>query len=112
MDGTMTLHTCPQCHCRFTGDEEKDAQLAARVAAWIEQCEERGWRIKQGRVSESVAAELLGMQKRTLAGWRINDPDRVPPYERTPVANSQYSYDLAELAAWKAGQQSGESWKV
>lgn len=108
----MTIHTCPQCRCRFTDDAELDAQLAARVAAWTAQCQERGWPVKQGRVSESVAAELLGMPKRTLAGWRISQPDRAPRHERIPVASSQYSYDLEELAAWKAMQQVGDSWKV
>lgn len=110
----MTICTCPRCGNRHQcqGDNELDTQLAARVSAWTAKCEERGWPIVDGRVSESVAAELLVMPKRTLAGWRLKQLDRTPPHEHIPVVGSQYSYDLEELAAWKAGQQSGESWKV
>ena|SRR6185312_1984926 len=106
----MTIHICPDCRRQFTDDDELDQQLAARVAAWKLYCEERGHQVRGGRVSEFVAAELLGMRQRTLGGKRKSGTG--PQFTRISVNGSMYSYDLSELAAWEAMQQSGESWKV
>lgn len=104
----MTLHKCPQCRCRFTDDDELDAQLSARVAAWEAECETRGWIVRSGRVSESVAAHLLGMRKRALANRRIHGAG--PRATHMAVDHSQWSYELTELAAWYFAQHDGESW--
>lgn len=106
----MTLHTCPQCRCRFHDDDDLDRQLAAQVARWKVYCDEHGHPILDGRVSEVVAAELLQMRQRTLAGRRKSDNG--PLVALMPVNGTQYSYDLLELAAWKFAQVSGDSWKT
>lgn len=106
----MTIHTCPQCRCRFTEDEELDAQLTARMAAWEAECAARGWPVLGNRVSEYVAAKLLGMSKRTLASRRLQGDG--PRATHLPVNGSQWSYELTELAAWYVARQKGESWTV
>lgn len=106
----MPVHMCPQCRCRFTEDEELDAQLASRITAWRDQCATQRWAVRAGRVSESVAADLLGMRPRLLANRRKSGSG--PRVAVIPIDGSRYSYDLFELAAWEAMQQSGESWKV
>lgn len=104
----MPVHNCPCCRC--LPDDDLDQQLAARVAAWKMYCEEHGHPIRGGRVAEIVAAELLGLKPKTLAGKRKSGNG--PRVAHIPVNGSQYSYDLEELAAWESAQQSGESWKV
>lgn len=106
----MPIHTCPRCQCQFDEDKERDAQLAARVAAWEVECTARGWPVHGGRVSEHVAAKLLGMTKRTLAARRLQGDG--PRATHLPVNGSQWSYELTELAAWYVARQEGESWVV
>lgn len=106
----MKHHTCPACRCRFTDDEELDAQLVVRVAVWETECAARGWPMRGGRVSEHVAAKLLGMSKRALANRRLRGDG--PRATHLPVNGSQWSYELAELAAWYVARQEGQSWKV
>jgi hypothetical protein len=109
----MPLHICPGCGHKFRdGDEDadRDQEIAAHVAAWTAQCEERGWLIRGGRISEKHAAELVGMPKRTLEGKRKQG--KGPRYAVASVDGSTYSYDLTELAAWDVMRQVGESWKV
>ena len=106
----MTLHTCPQCRCRFHDDDDLDRQLAAQIARWKVYCDEHGHPIRGGRVAEIVAAELLGIQPTTVAGRRKSGNG--PRFAHIPLNGSRYSYDLEELAAWEAAQKSGESWKV
>jgi hypothetical protein len=78
------------------------------VAAWGAECADKGYPIASGRVSEEHAAKLLGMAPRTLAGKR---KDRTGPRaHHLPVNGSRWSYSLAELAAWEAAHQEGESW--
>ena len=106
----MPFHTCPCCRYQFTDDDELDTQLAARVATWRDQCAVERWAVRAGRVSESVAAALLGMRPRLFASRRKSGSG--PRVAVMPIDGSRYSYDLIELAAWEAMQQSGESWKV
>lgn len=113
----MPIHSCPYCRCGHDEAAERDAQIAARVETFARECEARGWPVVDARVSESTAANLLRIPKRTLAGWRSNGndddkPSRGPCGSRKPVRGSQYSYDLEELAAWEVMMQFGESWKT
>lgn len=104
----MHTHTCPACRCHFTDDEERDVQLAARVAGLESECAYRGYPLASGRVSEADAAKLLGMAPRTLAGKRKAGSG--PRAHHLPVSGSRWSYSLTELAAWEAAHQEGESW--
>lgn len=107
----MTTCTCPRCGNRHRcADDELDAQIAARVAAWEAECADRGYPIASGRVSEEHAAKLLGMAPRTLAGKRKARPSAGPRAHHLPVYGSRWSYSLTELAAWEAAHQEGESW--
>lgn len=105
----MKVHTCPRCRCLFDEDEERDGQLAARVAAWEAECADKGYPMRDGRVSEEHAAKLLGYAPKTLSGWRKHT-NKGPMAYRLSVNGSRYSYKLAELAAWEAAHQEGESW--
>lgn len=96
---------CPTCGQLLP---PPDDPTAARVAEWEAICAERGYVVAAGRVSESVAAELLGLRKRQLAGYRLSD--RGPRWTNLPVRGSQLSYALTELAAWVEYRQEGESW--
>lgn len=102
----MTTHTCPDCGCRFTEDEELDADRAARIAERVESfardCERLGYPVEANRVTPRTAAKLVGMKEKTFNGWRKTDG---PQAERIPVNRSQYSYDLNVLAAWSVDQR-------
>lgn len=106
----MPIHNCPCCRCDYDDDADRAARIAELVAVWTAMCEERGWPIRGGRVSETAAAELVGEQKRTFEGKRKQG--KGPRYTVGSVDSSRYSYDLAELAAWDVMRQYGESWKV
>lgn len=108
----MPIHNCPYCRCGHDEDADRDQEIAARVAAWTAQCEDRRWPIRSGRVSEKHAAELVGMKKRTFEGKRKQGKGKGPRYAVAAVDGSTYSYDLTELAAWDVMRQVGESWKV
>jgi hypothetical protein len=104
----MKVHTCPCCRRQFTEDEEQDANLAARVAALEAECVDKGYPLRDGRVSEEHAAMLLGCANPTLRSYRRNRTG--PRAYRLSVNGSRWSYRLVELAAWEAAQQEGESW--
>lgn len=94
----MTLHTCPECGHRFREDAVFDQQVADLVAEWEQRCAARGHLMPGGRVSESVAAELLGQRKLYLAHLRKSG--KGPPITHSPADRGHFSYDMRELAEW------------
>ncbi len=94
----MPVHTCPECGHRFREDAAFDMQVAALVAEWEQRCAQRGHLMPGGRVSESVAAELLGQRKAWLSDLR--NSSKGPPIIRAPAGRGHFSYDMGELAEW------------
>jgi hypothetical protein len=56
-----------------------------------------------GRVGESCAARLLGLECETLAKKRSEG--KAPPSYRVPVGGSRVSYRLSDLARWIEAQR-------
>lgn len=94
----MPVHTCPSCGYRFREDATFDQQVAYLVAEWEQRCAQRGHLMPGGRVSESVAAELLEVRKLWLSGLR--NSSKGPPITYKPAGRGHFSYDMRELAAW------------
>jgi hypothetical protein len=109
-EGTpMNDRVCPTCgrpHPELTDPYDDSAD--ALTAEFKMTCAERGYAIRAGRVSESVAAELLGIRKLVLAGRRRSGSG--PRAFHMPIDGSRYSYELRELAAWQANHDVGETW--
>lgn len=91
---------CQHCGGLVHGDHDQ-------VAAWRKECAERLFPIRDGRVDEKTAAELLGMSVRKLAEMRKHGAG--PAVFALPVAGSRYSYELAGLARFKSAHRS-EDW--
>lgn len=77
--------------------------LQARIEATAEMLRqiavERGEAITpDGRVSERVAAELVGYEPRSLQNLRYLDAG--PAYYRRPFAGSNVSYRLIDISSW------------
>ena len=63
-------------------------------------CREAGFVLSgDQRVSECVAAELLGISKGSLRNMR-NTWGTAPKFYRTPVDGSRISYRISDLAEW------------
>lgn len=106
----MTTHTCPKCRFQFCDeDEEREARIAARVASWEAKCAAAPDKlpIRDGRVSELTAGELMGLTDRRLRKHRREHDG--PRFVYLPVVGSRRSYYLTELAAWLETRESGES---
>lgn len=103
----MTAHTCPRCRFQFCDEDvDRDQEIAERVAAWTARCADQHLRIRGGYVTESVAAELLGIGRALSKHRRAGTGPRYRDVDGCPV-----SYHLTELAAWEAAHQEGNSWK-
>jgi len=103
----MPVHDCPYCRCDHDEDAERVAQIAARVAEWKATCADKHLRIRGDYVTESVAAQLIGVRPSVLRKHRHDGNG--PPYLN--LDGCPFSYRLTELAAWEAAHQEGESWK-
>lgn len=78
----------------FGIDEDSIARCAEAFAIY---CRERGYHVlPDGRVSEGVAAELLGIAEGTLANWRY--AGTAPKAIRMGSRGSRWSYRLLDLA--------------
>ena len=92
------MHTCPECGHHFRDDAELDQLAGELVAEWEQHCAQRGHLMPQGRVSESVAAELIGQNKLWLANKRR--ADKGPPVIDLPANRGHFSYSMRALAEW------------
>lgn len=78
--------------------------IAATLAALHAACAEAGCPMSgDGRVSETTAAELLGVEAATLAKRR--QCGNAPPAYRLPVGAGRVSYRLTDLAQWIEAQR-------
>jgi hypothetical protein len=106
----MNYRVCPTCGrpCNeLIAPDDNDAD--ALTTEFKVTCAERGYVVRAGRVSESVAAELLGIRKLVLASRRKSGNG--PRAFHIPIDGSRYSYELRELAAWQSSHDVGESWR-
>ncbi len=84
---------CPCCGC------EIDPEPAVSVGDLRDYCRQHGLPIfPGGRVSELVAAELLGKASGTLKNWRCTHGPAQLPYVRSGGGRGRISYRLADLA--------------
>ncbi|CAM5567317.1 hypothetical protein [Rhodanobacter lindaniclasticus] len=100
---------CPNCGSEFDPDATPEAdpvdELAASFAA---ECAAKGYTVRAGKVSETVAAKLLAYEKRAFA--KLRKSGNGPAYYYFTITGSTYAYTLKELAAYQFAQQIGESW--
>jgi hypothetical protein len=106
----MTDRICPTCGQPKPGPTSHDDIDAsdALILQFQQICVEHGYVVRAGRVSESVAAELLGMRKLLLANRRRSGNG--PRAFHIPIDGSRYSYELRELAAWQSNHGIGDQW--
>src|SRR4029450_6372250 len=86
--------TCPRCGYRLAQGNGLDAAVVDLVAQLERACRERDyWISADGRVSEFVAAQLLGRTSVTLRRWRVNGAP-LPFYRNA----GRITYRLREIA--------------
>jgi len=101
-------HKCPCCGHRFADPDADPDPVEELAASFAAECARRDYVVTDGRVSECVAAALLGIRKKFLA--RLRSVNNGPPYFNLPVDGSRYSYELKSLAKWRHFQKTGEEW--
>lgn len=85
---------CPTC-----GQFVRAASADDVAATWLQHCIAKGDHITpDGRVSEAVAAYLLGIAPGTLENKRRSRNG--PPAVRMGIRGSRWSYRLVDLANW------------
>lgn len=86
---------CPHCGRPINEQQPVTAADLAR------DCKARGLAVLPGaRVSESVAAEVLGLSAATLRTWRSRHGGGQLPYVRTGGSKGRVSYRLDDLCAF------------
>lgn len=102
----MTIHICPNCQYKFRDSADLEQRVAELVAEWEQRCAQRGHMMPSGRVSESVAAELLGQRKLWIANLR--NADKGPRIIYAPAGRGHFSYNMRDLAEWWLRRNSDE----
>ncbi|WP_140806419.1 hypothetical protein [Rhodanobacter glycinis] len=104
------INKCPCCGHRFADPDAAPDLVEELTSQFAAICAQNDYAITDGRVSEVVAAALLGIRKKKLA--MLRSVNNGPPYFNLPVDGSRYSYELKSLAKWKHFQKTGEEWDM
>jgi hypothetical protein len=88
---------CPDCGCRFSPVADIESRITAKAEELRADLESRGVSVgfdREPRVTEAVAADLLGRAVGTLRNWRYG----ASPLQHIQIGG-RYYYRLKDIAS-------------